>query len=49
MHDEYVYDRLQDMTGGIGPDVCIDAVGMEAHGYRVLEHIYDKVKTNLFM
>lgn len=49
MHDEYVYDRILDLTGGIGPDVCIDAVGMEAHGYRTIEHIYDKVKTNLFM
>jgi threonine dehydrogenase-like Zn-dependent dehydrogenase len=49
MHDEYVYDRLLDMTGGIGPDVCIDAVGMEAHGGTMLENIYDKVKTNLFM
>src|SRR3954454_6844110 len=27
-----VYDRLQEMTGGRGPDRCIDAVGMEAHG-----------------
>jgi threonine dehydrogenase-like Zn-dependent dehydrogenase len=49
MHDEYVYDRLLDLTGGIGPDVCIDAVGMEAHGYTAVESIYDKVKTNLFM
>lgn len=49
MHDEYVYDRLLDLTGGIGPDVCIDAVGMEAHGYTALESFYDKVKTNLFM
>ncbi|HYO26158.1 MAG TPA: zinc-dependent alcohol dehydrogenase [Lacipirellulaceae bacterium] len=49
MHDEYVYDRLMDLTGGIGPDVCIDAVGMEAHGYTALESIYDKIKTNLFM
>jgi threonine dehydrogenase-like Zn-dependent dehydrogenase len=49
MHDEYVYDRLMDTTGGLGPDVCVDAVGMEAHGYTTLEHIYDKVKTNLFM
>jgi threonine dehydrogenase-like Zn-dependent dehydrogenase len=49
MHDEYVYDRLLDLTGGIGPDVCIDAVGMEAHGYTTMEHIYDKLKTNLFM
>jgi threonine dehydrogenase-like Zn-dependent dehydrogenase len=24
-------------------------VGMEAHGYNWVEHIYDKVKTNLFM
>src|SRR4051812_18037491 len=49
MHDEYVYERLLDLTGGIGPDVCIDAVGMEAHGYRTIEHVYDKIKTNLFM
>jgi threonine dehydrogenase-like Zn-dependent dehydrogenase len=44
-----VYDQLQQLTGGIGPDVCIDAVGMEAHGSNALEHVYDKVKTNLFM
>jgi threonine dehydrogenase-like Zn-dependent dehydrogenase len=49
MHDEYVHDRLLDLTGGIGPDVCIDAVGMEAHGYTTIEHVYDKIKTNLFM
>src|SRR3569623_48814 len=49
MHDEYVYDRLLDLTGGIGPDVCIDAVGMEAHGYTAIESVYDKIKTNLFM
>jgi threonine dehydrogenase-like Zn-dependent dehydrogenase len=49
MHDEYVYDRLMDLTGGIGPDVCIDAVGMEAHGSTAVESIYDKIKTNLFM
>ena len=33
----------------MGPDVCIDAVGMEAHGSNVLEHVYDKVKTNLLL
>ena len=49
MHDEYVYDRLMDLTAGIGPDICIDAVGMEAHGYTAIESLYDKVKTNLFM
>jgi threonine dehydrogenase-like Zn-dependent dehydrogenase len=49
MHDEYVYDRLLDVTAGLGPDICIDAVGMEAHGSTIVEHLYDKVKTNLFM
>jgi threonine dehydrogenase-like Zn-dependent dehydrogenase len=42
---EDVYDRLLELTGGIGPDVCIDAVGMEAHGTNPVEHLYDKVKT----
>src|SRR5688572_15411872 len=28
---EKVYDRLQEMTKGRGPDRCIDAVGCEAH------------------
>lgn len=49
MHEDDVYERLLDLTSGIGPDICIDAVGMEAHGYRTLETLYDKVKTNLFM
>ncbi len=44
---EDVYERLQELTGGMGPDVCIDAVGMEAHGTNTVEHIYDKVKTAL--
>jgi threonine dehydrogenase-like Zn-dependent dehydrogenase len=26
-----VYDMLQGLTGGRGPDACIDAVGLEAH------------------
>src|SRR5205085_12555544 len=47
--DESVYLRVMVLTGGIGPDVCIDAVGMEAHGSNALETAYDKVKTNLFM
>ncbi|MGE0756481.1 MAG: zinc-dependent alcohol dehydrogenase [Pirellulaceae bacterium] len=49
MHQEDVYERLRDLTGGIGPDACIDAVGLEGHGYRAIESLYDKVKTNLFM
>jgi threonine dehydrogenase-like Zn-dependent dehydrogenase len=39
---------LKDMTGGRGPDACIDAVGMEAHG-EGLEHAYDKVKQVLHL
>jgi threonine dehydrogenase-like Zn-dependent dehydrogenase len=27
-----VFDQLKEITGGMGPDSCIDAVGMEAHG-----------------
>jgi threonine dehydrogenase-like Zn-dependent dehydrogenase len=45
---EDVYDRLLELTGGIGPDACIDAVGMEAHG-QTLDAIYDKVKSALMM
>ncbi|MDQ6661835.1 MAG: glutathione-dependent formaldehyde dehydrogenase [Chloroflexota bacterium] len=30
--DRDVVEALKDMTGGRGPDACIDAVGMEAHG-----------------
>jgi threonine dehydrogenase-like Zn-dependent dehydrogenase len=46
---ENVYERLLELTGGIGPDIAIDAVGMEAHGTNRLEHVYDKVKTAMMM
>ena len=39
---------LEEMTGGRGPDHCIDAVGMEGHAPGAA-FAYDKVKTNLFM
>jgi threonine dehydrogenase-like Zn-dependent dehydrogenase len=48
MRDEYVYDRLLDLTGGRGPDSCIDAVGMEAHGFTV-DAFMDKAKAALFL
>jgi threonine dehydrogenase-like Zn-dependent dehydrogenase len=35
---------LKDMTGGRGPDACIDAVGMEAHHGTAVIHAYDRVK-----
>ncbi len=36
-------EALKEMTGGRGPDACIDAVGMEAHGTDAMA-LYDKVK-----
>ncbi|HYE65469.1 MAG TPA: zinc-dependent alcohol dehydrogenase [Pyrinomonadaceae bacterium] len=38
-----VFDALNEMTGGRGPDACIDAVGMEAHTPGVVG-VYDRVK-----
>lgn len=38
-----VVEALKQMTGGMGPDVCIDAVGMEAHAFG-LEGFYDRAK-----
>ncbi|NHN59275.1 zinc-dependent alcohol dehydrogenase [Halorussus rarus] len=38
-----VVDELKSLTGGRGPDACIDAVGMEAHGTGV-QHAYDRAK-----
>jgi threonine dehydrogenase-like Zn-dependent dehydrogenase len=46
--DVSVLTALKDLTGGIGPDSCIDAVGLEAHSNE-LQGIYDKVKTILMM
>ena len=48
IRDEYVYERLLEETGGIGPDICVDAVGMEAHGWS-LDAVYDKVKAMAMM
>ncbi len=38
-----VGEALNEMTGGRGPDACIDAVGMEAHGTDFMA-LYDQVK-----
>jgi threonine dehydrogenase-like Zn-dependent dehydrogenase len=43
-----VFEALRAMTGGQGPDACIDAVGLEAHG-TTLDAWYDRVKTSLYM
>jgi threonine dehydrogenase-like Zn-dependent dehydrogenase len=38
-----VLDALKDLTGGRGPDACIDAVGMEAHSHGLVG-FYDRFK-----
>ena len=43
-----VPDALIEMTGGRGPDACIDAVGLEAHG-PALEYAYDRAKQALML
>jgi threonine dehydrogenase-like Zn-dependent dehydrogenase len=40
--DADVHETLKHMTGGRGPDACIDAVGMEAHG-----SAYDVIKQSV--
>lgn len=46
--DEDIYEKLTEMTGGMGPDACIDAVGLEAHGTSI-DALYDRAKTALYL
>ncbi len=46
--DVDIYEKLRAMTGGRGPDACIDAVGLEAHG-ATLDAYLDKVKAAAFL
>lgn len=46
--DVIVVEALRDLTGGVGPDACIDAVGLEAHS-NTLVGAYDVVKQTLMM
>ena len=44
--ETHVREALMEMTGGIGPDAVIDAVGMEAHGWspdNVVEVVKQKI------
>ena len=43
-----VLDTLKDMTGGVGPDACIDAVGSEAHAPGFM-YAYDRFKQALML
>jgi threonine dehydrogenase-like Zn-dependent dehydrogenase len=43
-----VPEALRDVTGGQGPDACIDAVGLESHG-TTLDAWYDRAKTSMYL
>ncbi len=43
-----VYEALMELTGGRGPDACIDAVGTEAHGSPAV-YAYDRTKQALML
>jgi len=47
-NDQDIFHKLKFMTGGIGPDSCIDAVGLEAHGTSV-DALYDRAKAALYL
>lgn len=46
--DVSVLTAMKDLTGGIGPDCAIDAVGLESH-FNDLQGVYDAVKTAVFL
>jgi threonine dehydrogenase-like Zn-dependent dehydrogenase len=43
-----IYEALKEMSGGRGPDACIDAVGMEAHAPGVVG-AYDRAKQAMML
>jgi threonine dehydrogenase-like Zn-dependent dehydrogenase len=47
-YDEDIFEKLKEKTGGRGPDACIDAVGLEAHGTSV-DALYDRAKAAVFL
>src|SRR3954468_16096711 len=46
---ESTVERLNELTGGKGPEKCIDAVGMEAHSMATLDSMYDRAKQAMMM
>jgi len=46
--DVDIPEALRALTGGEGPDACIDAVGLEAHG-TTIDAWYDRIKTTMYM
>ncbi|TIN23718.1 MAG: glutathione-dependent formaldehyde dehydrogenase, partial [Mesorhizobium sp.] len=48
--EESVVERLNELTGGKGPDKCIDAIGMESHvSFRQPDTVYDRAKQMMLM
>src|SRR5213592_3487441 len=46
--EQSVFEKVRALTGGRGPDACIDAVGLEAHG-ATLDAYIDQVKTSAYL
>ena len=46
--DVSIVEALRELSGGVGPDSCIDAVGIEAHSSSAAG-VYDKVKQTLML
>lgn len=46
--ESQTYEALMEMTGGLGPDACIDAVGLESHGLFV-DNVVDQIKASTFL
>jgi len=44
-----VYEKLQEMTDGRGPDCCIDGVGAENHAAGGLREVVDDLKTAMHL
>jgi threonine dehydrogenase-like Zn-dependent dehydrogenase len=47
--EESVVERLNELTGGKGPEKCIDAVGLEAHATGSLDAMYDRAKQAMML
>ena len=47
--EESVVARLNELTGGKGPEKCIDAVGLEAHATASIDSMYDRAKQALML
>jgi threonine dehydrogenase-like Zn-dependent dehydrogenase len=42
--EDSIVERLNELTGGKGPEKCIDCVGLEAHATATIDSMYDRAK-----